>query len=516
MSESFSFNLVDQPWLPCVRLDGTSVTLNIGDVLIQAHQLQSLAGGSPPTTAALHRFLLAILHCVFGPADYDEWANLWEAERFAESEISEYLAAWRDRFDLFAEDRPFYQVEDPRVKIKSTISLSHDRASGNNPTLFDHHREKTGEILTPAEAARTLITAQVFGLAGLSGIKQKFTDGPCAGGIIFMVEGNNLKQTLLLNMHAYPDDGFFPQTGTDIPAWEMNDPFDPKRSHPFGYLDYLTWQNRRVLFQPEIMAGQTIVRKMTMGPALRFAPSLLDSMKLYRPDKKLGLVAISFNENRAFWRDSASLFSFHTDSEGHFRPPATFAWLRELVDQYYLSRDKTYRCVALGMSKKQAKVNFFREERLPFPLLYLTDKEKVEKLDSATDNAETVAYDLLMALRRTGIYLQVADAESKQWRGLNRNAKSAINDWVDHTGAVRFYWASLDIPFQEFIICLAKDRAAALVTWQEAVRDSAIAAFNQATQYAGNNGRSFKATVRGRSYLNYRLNELLPQKEETL
>jgi septum formation protein len=33
------------------------------------------------------------------------------------------------------------------------------------------------------------------------------------------------------------------------------------------------------------MAGQTIVRKMTMGPALRFAPSLLDSMKLYRPDK---------------------------------------------------------------------------------------------------------------------------------------------------------------------------------------------------------------------------------------
>ena len=88
-----------------------------------------------------------------------------------------------------------------------------------------------------------------------------------------------------------------------------------------GYLDYLTWQNRRILYLPEQRAGDVIVRSMTMGPALRLDPSILDPMKNYRADEKLGLIAISFSENRVFWRDSATLFTFHDKMDGADRSP---------------------------------------------------------------------------------------------------------------------------------------------------------------------------------------------------
>lgn len=516
MTQSFSFNLVDKPWLPCVRLDGQAVTLNLRDVLTQAHLLQSLAGDSPPQTAALHRFLLAILHRVFGPADHDEWAYLWRAKQFEAGAIITYLDKWRHRFDLFDAARPFYQSADHRVKLKSTISLSHDRASGNNATLFDHHTEEGGETLTPAQAARVLITAQAYGLAGLSGIQQKFTDGTCSGGIVFLVEGDDLKQTFLLNMIMYPadDPDMFGHTSNDKPSWEMDDPFKPEREIPFGYLDYLTWHNRRILFQPEFDEDSMVIRTMTMGPALRFDATLFDPMKHYRLDQKLGALATSFNEDRVLWRDSAAFFTFQDVSSRKVRPPATFRWLRELVQEGELAHHKLYRCLALGMSKKQAKVFFFREERLPLPLAYLTDEELVGSLANALDKTGSVAFSLVQAARQTGMFLQVTDADSKKWGELNTNAKSAINDWVAHTGAERQYWASLDIPFQSFIVELAQDGEPVLLRWYEQLRETALSAFEQAAQLAGNDGRAFKAIVRGRSYLNYRLNQSITQQEE--
>ncbi|MEW5956221.1 MAG: type I-E CRISPR-associated protein Cse1/CasA [Chloroflexota bacterium] len=515
MTPQFSFNLVDEAWLPCLNLEGEAKILSLRETLTQAHHLQALTGDSPPQTAALHRLLLAILHRVFGPEDKEAWAALWQAERFEADKLNAYLDEWRPRFDLFDAERPFYQSLDDRVKPKSTISLSHERASGNNATLFDHHTEEIGETLTPAQAARSLITAQAYGLAGLSGIKQKFTDGTCASGIIFLVEGDNLKQTLLLNMIMYPpDEDMFTHTDDDKPAWEMDDPFGPDRAIPFGYLDYLTWQNRRVLFQPEQSSDGVIVRTMTMGPALRFDPILLDTMKHYRKDDKLGALSTNFSEERVLWRDSATFFSFQYQSD-KFIPPATFRWLRGLI-KGQLERHQIYRCLALGMSKKQAKVFFFRAERLPLPLAYLTDEDLVRNLADALDYTATVAFDVVQSTRRVGMFLQVPDADGRQWGELNANAKSAINDWVTYTGVERHYWANLDIPFQTFMVDLAqKERQAVVRDWLERLRKTALAAFDQATHYVGVDGKSFKAVERGRSYLHYRLGEVLPKEPVT-
>ncbi|MCB0181407.1 MAG: type I-E CRISPR-associated protein Cse1/CasA [Anaerolineae bacterium] len=514
MTEQFSFNLVDEAWLPCVTLAGEANVLSLRQVLTQAHQLKTLAGDSPPQTAALHRLLLAILHRVFGPDGADTWESLWQATPFEAEAIHDYLDTWQPRFDLFDAERPFYQAPDKRVKSKSVISLSHDRAAGNNATLFDHHTEAEGEMLTPAQAACALVTAQAFGLAGLAGIKgATFTDGTCAGGIIFLVEGDNLKQTLLLNMVMYPtDDDIFAHDDDDIPAWEMDDPLDPDRETPIGYLDYLTWQNRRILFEPESMGGEVVVRSMTMGPALRIKADILDTMKHYRKDEKLGALATNFSEDKVLWRDSATFLSF--GKIGDLATPKTLGWLRHLVTEQILRRGDIFRAAALGMSKKQAKVFFFREERLPLPLAYLTDDDLVNTLADALNRTATLAFDVVQATRRMGMFLQIPDADSKKWGELNGNAKSDINNWVAYTGVERTYWAALEVPFQIFMVSLAqKEREPVLKDWFTMLHRTAWDAFEQATQYAGNDGKSFKAVERGRSYLGYRLSEIFPKED---
>lgn len=520
MSEYFSFNLVDEAWIPCILPDGAAVTLNLHQVFEQSHQLTAIIGDSPPVTVALHRFLLAILHRVFGPEDEEAWVDLWQEPAWDMDELNAYLDEWRHRFDLFDPKHPFYQASDKRMKSKSTISLSHDRASGNNPTLFDHHTEVGGETLFPAQAARLLLAGQAYGLAGLSGIKQKFTDGNCASGIIFLVQGNDLRQTLLLNMIKYPprNDHFEVHTHRDIPAWEMDDSLMPERTYPLGYLDYLTWQNRRILFQPEETPDGIVVKQMTMGPALRYEPTLLDPMKNYRKHDKLGYLSLSFREDRTFWRDSATLFTFRQDEASAAHPPATLHWLRWLVEEMgYPQQRDTYRTLALGMSKKQAKVFFFRQEWLPMPVKYLVDDELVAKLETALFNAGTIAFDLIQVARLMGMHLQEAKVDEKwqkQWASLNVNAKGDINNWITHTGMERNYWAALDLPFQALIVDLVKDLDGALATWYAALRQAALAAFALAESCTGEDARAFKAVVKGESYLHYRLNEVLPNPEK--
>ncbi|MAT97773.1 MAG: type I-E CRISPR-associated protein Cse1/CasA [Anaerolineaceae bacterium] len=532
MTQEFSFNLVDKPWLPCVDADGRFVELNLRQLFAQAHQLRALEGESPPVTAALHRFLLAILHRVFGPADYEEWADLWQAEQWDMDAINAYLDEWQHRFDLFDAERPFYQ--------SATLYLESNWVSVNRLVhhlnaaypLFNHAETSIKNSLKPVEAAAALIAAQGFSLCGTSGAffprksqreakkQAMFVDGVNARGISFLIQGKSLFETLMLNLIQYPYDQVVSHFDDDAPVWEQNDPTSPERRPLLGYLDYLTWQNRRILLRPEVdNQGETTVVQLRWEPAKRLDSSTLDSMQHHIKNKKEGFRLLHFNENRVLWRDSAALFELHRagdDSATNF-PPATFHWLKELLDEPETGLDDTnvYQCMALGMSTKpgQATVYFYRDEYIPLPLAYFQTPDLVMQLRDALERTDLLSKALYHAIQVMGMHWQIPDADNKKWGEINRNAKSAINDWVDYTGAERHYWASLDVPFQSLIVELPQDTETARANWWAQLRQSAQNAFDQAAEYTGSGPRSFKAVVRGQSYLNYRLSELFPKPE---
>jgi len=499
------FNLAYEPWIPCIQADGQAIDLSLRDALVEAHELQELAGDSPLVTAALYRLLLAVLHRIFGPPGSDAWESLWQAGSWDRERVNEYLAAWQHQLDLFDAERPFYQVADRRVKPKSVCSLVHEFASGNNATLFDHHMDDEDVWLAPAQAARLLVTAQSFGLAGLSGLPQKFTDGSCTRGVIFLVQGNTLFQSLALNLLRYPDDGFFVGRSGDRPAWEMDDPHTPERSVPLGYLDYLTWQNRRILLLPEANSGGIRVRQMTVAPGLRLDAGVLDTMKHYRKDEKRGPLPRRFNEDRALWRDSAALFKLHS---GGWRPPVTFDWLAELVHMGVLSKTLTERTLALGMANKQAKVEFYRSERLALPLAYLQDRSLVESLDTALGMAEDVGRRLWGAGRRLATYLLSPVADAPDARQPKReDLDQVMGPW----GIERIYWSRLEVEFRTTMERIPRDTEGALDAWQTVLRRTAWDAIEHAARLVGTDPRGFKAIVRAREQLALGLSRLFPR-----
>ena len=517
---SYSFDLVDQPWIPTIGLDGVRRDHSLRDVLLRAHELQEINGESPLETAALLRLLLAVLHRVFGPASADAWGALWEARQWDATALDAYLEQWRERMDLFHPEHPFLQAPDARVKPKPVLSLIHHLASGNNPTLFDHHTEDAGEELRSAAAARAVVTAQSYGLAGLSGLPQKFTDGTCARGVVFIVQGDSLFETLALNLVRYPDDRVMPHTADDRPAWEMDNPYSPERSKPLGYLDYLTWPNRRILLLPEASPDGPVVRQMTMAPALRLAPDVLDPMKLYTRSKKSGWQSLRFTEDRALWRDSAALFRIRgheASSTDQFQVPAALGWIWELISDACVLDDEdavhARRLLALGMANKQAKVKFYRSERIPIVPEFLDDAALVEELQGMLDRAEAVQSQLWGAGRVLARELLFPAAESKAAPG-NRGAsrtketkpmRQALDKLMGAWAIERDYWSRLEIPFAQAVPGLPADPEAVQLGWRRTLLRTAWRAFERVAGGLENDARHLKAVVRARERLAYGL-----------
>ncbi|MCZ7575408.1 MAG: type I-E CRISPR-associated protein Cse1/CasA [Ardenticatenaceae bacterium] len=498
------FNLLIEPWIPCIEADGTPIELSLREVLARADELRELTGESPLVTASLYRVLLALLHRVFGPATLDEWANLWTAGRWDMGHLDTYLGQWEHRFDLFDPRYPFYQTVNMTAKPKPVTSLVHHIASGNNATLFDHHTDEGGIDLRPAVAARMVTVAHTFGLAGLSGLPEKFTDGPWARGAIFLAQGDTLFETFVLNLLRYPDEEQIYSLYShpdDCPAWEMDDPFQPQREYPRGYLDYLTWQNRRIQFFPTAIDHQAVVREMKVVPGLRLAGEILhqDPMKRYRIDPKSGYRVLRFDEERALWRDSAVLFRLHDSGN---QTPAVFRWLARLVDEGYLVQSQSYRYLALGMANDRAKVEFYRSERMPLPLAYLCDQVLVDDLSSIVTMADRVSDQLWGA----GATL------AKVWLapGDDQSPPKEVRNVTEQMGITRRFWSRLEVPFRETIEVLPRDHESTMLAWRQTLIATAWNAINQAADGLGASTRALKATVRAREQLALGLAKVFP------
>jgi CRISPR system Cascade subunit CasA len=493
-----TFNLLESPWIPCTLQDGTPVELGLRDALVRAHELRELHGESPLVTASLHRLLLAVVHRTFdGPEDWEAWEELWLPGRWDAGQIDDYLSQWHHRFDLFDAERPFYQAADERVEEPGPINrLIHEMAHGNMATLFDHHLETEEPALTPAEAGRALLAIQGFGLGGFGMGRLSHTDAPCTGGVVFLVQGETLFETLALNLLRYPDETLPGRADErDRPVWEMDEPFEPERSVPLGYLDYLTWQNRRILFFPETVNGDVVVRRMTEAPALRLIKDILDPMQHYADKGRGGPRPLSFREGRGLWRDSAALFQLQAEG---FRPPRQFDWLANLVYEDCLAPHETRRYLAMGMSKSRAKVNFYRSERMPLPLAYLQNTDLVARLTQALEMAEAVARQLWGAARTLATLILSPEADREEGR---KPAREDLDQLTSQWSVERHYWVQLETPFLETMETLPHDADGALTAWQETLHRSAWAAFDRVTDQVSHDPQKLKAVVRSRGQL---------------
>ena len=226
----------------------------------------------------------------------------------------------------------------------------------------------------------------------------------------------------------------------------------------------------------------------------------------YRKHRTRGWAPLSFDEERALWRDSASLFELHSEDE---RVPHTFLWLSDLVGWKHLDTAQTQCYVALGMSKKQAKVNFHRSERMPLPLAYLQEQALVESLRMALAMAERVSR-LIWGAAQT--LAQFVVAPNQDQPGARKPRREDVAPLVQGWAIERRFWSRLELPFRKTMEGLPQDRAGTLAKWRDTLRETAWYAFEQVAEEVSHDTRCLKAVVRARGQLGAGLGkELSPQ-----
>jgi CRISPR system Cascade subunit CasA len=531
---SYSFNLLERPWIPCLTRQGTTESLSLRETLARALELVSITHDSPLVPVSVMRLLLAILHRVFGPPDIASWARLWRSERFDMAPLDAYFDHWRGRFDLFDAERPFYQDASISQSLAGPVSkLVHSSASGNNATLFDHSLDDDSAAITAQEAALQLVAHQTYAVGGLatpdpSLPKSKYTEGsPTVKGVLCLVRGASLHQTLLLNLRRYHAAQELPFGGAeDMPSWERSESAQVRERMPSGWLDLLTWQSRRILLFPEsdpvapevhyavVMKGEAVSRSF----ALQGKDSMMAWQLLPNAQKDASpWIPLSFREERAVWRDAHSLFGNFEDQS--VRPPI-LDWIGELTDEV-LDETQRYALDVAGICTFQAKVLSWHAESLPLPLTVLKQPAiwtQVKKALEISENGENALW--FGAKRLAERLLTPQDRVGGEKKDPDKKSVSRL---ADSLLRLQHYWAGLQIEFQKFIVDLAAGgcesinadtgRTPALDEWIRQCRRSAKHTMDLTIRAVGHGDRTFRAVADAESSFIASLNQKLPDPE---
>jgi CRISPR system Cascade subunit CasA len=497
-----SFNLLEESWIPVVSQDWQRRDVSLTELLSTWATLREIQADNPPTTLAIYRFLLAILHRAYnGPKHVDHWE---EIQQDSGKGAIAYLEQWRDRFDLFHPKHPFMQDIAIEEKDAGEVYLASVLHGNNTSTVFCHEHQWSNAALAIPEAARLLLRLHNFDTGGRkTGATDSAAVLPLMDAANVLVRGQNLGETLLLNLMEYDPARDKPSvvTGDDLPAWER--PYQkPKERIPAGYIDYLTYQWRRVKLFAE--AGQVV--KVALHPGDRVPKDVSTSQWecgiAYTKTKK-GLMTVRLNLARSLWRDSAVfLQSAETSSR-----PRILDWVAILKAEKGLIQSDLHLQI-LGLNVDNAKPLGWSGLQFAAPLIYLTDKPLWQSLSRAIAIAEE--HQQLFRAFRGSPYHALAEA-------LNNHDAGSFAATLD--GESR-YWATLDRAFQEFLQALPTDKTddgngitygnTQLPEWTKTVQKAARAAFTNSIAAI----RNYEARAKALRALEWKLADLRASPEE--
>ncbi len=289
------FNLAREKWIRVQNADGSVEEVTLVKALTNASEYRALAGETPTQNVAVLRFLLAVLYAaLFGEKSFETpddaieaWFELWDAGKFPEEAIIAYLDKWVDRFWLFHDQRPFFQV--PAGKEGITMENAADisgldkhgkpsasgvqKASKLNGAIFESgNKDNLFNIATGArkfslsfpEAARWLLHVICFDDGGIKPYYKKNTPmnvnselASCSEAWVgsttpIFAEGDSLFETILLNLVLLKDgeldnESIWPR---QLPTWEYETLHNKEmvgESLPDNPAELLTFLSRRIM-----------------------------------------------------------------------------------------------------------------------------------------------------------------------------------------------------------------------------------------------------------------------------
>lgn len=408
------YNLLDEKWISVVVNEkGNSEKVSLKDVFENAHKYADLAGDTETQDFAVLRVLLAVVQTVFSrldaegnPYDFIElderykpinemdledeeldeykenlmqtWLDIWKQGKYS-SVIGDYLEKWRDRFYLFDDKFPFFQVtKDDFItnKVKkgkpTTIyGKNFNRLiteSENKKALFSPKNEQKNnkDVLNEDQIVRWLICFQSY--TG-TGDKSAFDIGKYKsskgwlydiGGVYF--KGKNLFETLMLNTIVFSDDN----SGisfTQKPCWEALSGELVRsllRGHqPDNLAELYTAWSRAIYINPQMDVGNSFICEIVKLPEINHQDQFLEPMTLWKYNK-LGENKGKFTPKKhqassALWRSFGLLTDYHNKkNKDQSHNPEIMDWLAFLKENDFIENRNIKVCAVSMESDNNA------------------------------------------------------------------------------------------------------------------------------------------------------------------
>lgn len=306
-----SFNVLTEPWIPVIRLDGSRDELGILPCLEHAHELREIRDPSPIIEFGLYRILVAfVLDALIlagqRPEDPIDLRSLIRTGHFDVELLRAYTDKCGTVFDLFDDAQPFLQVPLPNAKAKALAGMFPAVPSGTNAGHW-HHGHETSLELTAAASARLLTTLAPFMTAGGAGLSPSINGAPA---IYALPTGESLFETIVLNLPIRNRD-----SGNGAVAWRSTRKPGEERTHATT-VEAMTWRARAVQLIPEASSDGTIwVRSMKFEKGDSTRLSWIDANLAYRYEADK-VTPVRMREGRPLWRDAGPLLLLQQRSVG--------------------------------------------------------------------------------------------------------------------------------------------------------------------------------------------------------
>lgn len=458
------FNLLDEKWILVRKSDCSIDELSLTDALLLSHQYTALSGELPTQDVSLLRLLLAVLHTVFARYAPDgsyspltkpseamrRWKELWNAGKFPEKPIRDYLASQHERFWLFHPERPFYQTNAAKVGTEYSASKLNGipSESGNKIRLFPMVSGKRKNGLTYAEAARWLIYVNNYDDTS-SKPKGKNLPSPGAGWLgklgIITARGNTLFETLMLNLILWRSERK-ELWGEEKPSWELKQAREAERCEiamPDNLSELYTLQSRRLLLKRS--DGSVTGYSLLGGDFFDKADAFVEPMTIWKEckgsdRKQTQLQPRRHNTSVKMWREFAAAFV----ADGSARKPGIVSWIEQLRKEGGIEKRRyiSFSVAAVQYGDKDFFVTDVFADELTFHTDLITELGK-RWLGFVSDEVGS-CYALAYQLKLLTTNIEIAAGSSPE----TASQSSAV------TEAREQFYHEIDIPFRTWLMSI--------------------------------------------------------------
>ena len=504
------YNLLDEKWIQVAGKD-TVEKVSIKELFAGAAKYKELAGDMKTQDFAVMRVMLAILHTVFSRFDsngdpyeffevdkesflqigeleenylddyedalYQTWIDIWNAKEFPKV-VYEYLEKWRERFFLYDDKYPFFQVtkeviEKDASKTENFFGKNINRLiseSNNKTALFSPKNESGKEYLKDDEVARWLITFQGYSGSFHERARSFSKDTSASYGWLYSLggiylKGKNLFETLMLNF-TIGNNEKNNLLKIQKPCWEMDTVEKNVDLYFHNGIDniaslYTLW-SKEVLIDPNHSENLEFNCQMLMLPEIDNINNFLEPMSIWNSDKndKDKFSSRKHEANQAMWRN----FGLLTGTNESARKPGIIEWLNRLDDisetmELGLSKQSITLC-AVGM-----KAGGTASSKIPVDEIADTLNLKERVLVDTGDNGWIIRINKTITDTKTSIdwALKIFIKDLLEIRNME---KSDVSRYVE-----QFYFR-IDLSFRNWIesIDIDNDKDTKEIEWQNVLK----------------------------------------------